>query len=143
RESLLELEERDRVIENSTIEENTIEVKPEEIIVYSDVLLESYLKFCDKEQKFHVFFWLKKGNVIVYDMLTSVYRAVLIRLNSLINRWSDQLIVSSDVDIIVGQNSVYRPDILVEPSQRGDPNPRMIVEIGIIESLDSLNNLAE
>ncbi|CAG8556921.1 6666_t:CDS:2, partial [Racocetra persica] len=139
RERLLELDERDSVIENSTIEENTIEVKPKEIIVYNDVPLESYLKFREKEQKFHVFIRLKKGNVIAYDMMSGVHGAVQAQLIHLMICWSKQLIVSNDVDITVGQNSVYSP----EPLQREDPNPRIVVEIGKTESLDSLNNLAE
>ncbi|CAG8522703.1 11616_t:CDS:2 [Racocetra fulgida] len=132
RERLIELDKRDSVIENSTIEENTIEVKPEEIIVYSDVPLERYLKFCEKEQKFHVFIRLKKGNVIAYDMTSSVHGAVQSKLSSFMDCWSDQFIVRNDVDITVGQNSVYCPDI---QSKNGCRNWET-------ESLDSLNDLA-
>ncbi|CAG8501926.1 10415_t:CDS:2 [Racocetra fulgida] len=101
RESLLELDERDSVIENSTIEENTIEVKPKEIIVYKGTEVSRLYPF-------------KEGKC---DCIRGVHGAVLSECSFLI-------------DITVGQNSVYSSDILVEPSQREDPNPRMVVEIG-------------
>lgn len=142
RNRLLELVRKESIVEESTTE-------PRKIIVFSGVSLERYHKFKKSERKrFNIYVRLVKGDVIAYEIPSPVHGAVAFRLGSIIESWSNnQLIVISELDITVGNNSEYTIDIAAEPIQVPPPppgripQPTIFVEVAKSESLGSLDGL--
>lgn len=148
RKTLLEFD-RKNIIKESTTEEGSAEkTESSEIVVFSDVSLESYHKFLGERRRFNVYVRLIKGKVIAYEMPSPPHSIATGELNFMIKSWSNRLNVLSELDITVGNNSEYCADIAVEPKQVPPPGPghvpqpRMIVEVGKTESLESLDDLA-
>ncbi|CAG8543646.1 3866_t:CDS:1 [Ambispora leptoticha] len=121
-------------------------ISPRPIVVFTGVTPERYQQFRNNEErKFHVFIRLVDGKVIVYDMPSPVHGHLLAEFIYMIRNWHGQLLVSTDVDLNVGNNT-YSPDILVQPLLvpvvlPTVMDPRMVLEIGKTESLQSLHDL--
>src|SRR5271169_5346186 len=77
----------------------TTEVKQREIVIASDVPLESYLRFCNNERKYPVNIRLVKGKVIAYEIHHAPHGIAQTCLSFLMHDWSDQLICCIKLDI--------------------------------------------
>ncbi|RIA97094.1 hypothetical protein C1645_814477 [Glomus cerebriforme] len=154
RNRLLELDKEDSIIEESTpaestTTENTMTEGSRKIVIFSGMSFKRYRKFCREEElkRFKIYVRLVKGEVIAYEMPSSVHAFVTQKLASKLENWSNQLNVLCELDITTGNNSEYCADIAAEPTQIPPPapgyvpQPTIIIEVAKTESLTSLNDL--
>ncbi|CAG8585397.1 uncharacterized protein OCT59_008777 [Rhizophagus irregularis] len=152
---LLELDRKESLIEKSTPSESTTTENATttqesgKIVVFSDVSLERYRKFHGegKLKRSNIYVRLVRGEVIAYEMPSSVRGFVALELATKLNNWSNQLNVLSKLDITIGNNSEYCADVVAEPRQIPPPahgyeaQPTIIIEVAKSETLNSLNDL--
>ncbi|RIA99522.1 hypothetical protein C1645_800578 [Glomus cerebriforme] len=159
RNRLLELDKEDSIIEESTITESTttestmieniITEESRKIVIFRDIFLERYRKFHEEGElkRSNIYVRLVKGEIIAYEMPSSVHGYVVAELIFLLRGWSNQLNVISKLDITIGNNSEYCTDIAAEPKQilpfapEYIAQPTIIIEVAKSESLSSLNDL--
>ncbi|CAG8830584.1 35736_t:CDS:1, partial [Racocetra persica] len=119
---LVELDRKERTAEEST----TTAEESSKIVIISDVSLERYRKFRrgGELKRFNIYVRLVRGEVIAYEMPSPVHASVTAILSYLLLLWSNRhLVVSSKLDIIVGNASEYCTDIAAEPRQTPPPTP--------------------
>ncbi|CAG8846253.1 13739_t:CDS:1, partial [Racocetra persica] len=133
-------------------QEGIEEIKRKGIIIDKEVSLKTYLEFCKGEPSISVKHHLIDGKIEAYEMPLDHHASVQGMLTGIMFNWNNQLRVIGEIDIIVGANSVYRPDICVRPLNRrrpqlaqainstGNPYPTLVVEIGSTESLNHLHD---
>ncbi|CAG8438662.1 8565_t:CDS:1 [Cetraspora pellucida] len=133
-------------------QEGIEEIKRKGVIIDKEVPLKIYLKFCKEEPPISVKHHLIDGKIEAYEMPLDLHGAVQGKLTAIIGNWNDQLVVFGEIDIIVGANSVYHPDICVRPINRrrpqlaqainstGNPYTTLVVEIGSTESLNHMHD---
>ncbi|CAG8535972.1 10658_t:CDS:10 [Diversispora eburnea] len=127
--------------------EGSQEVNRMGIIIDKEISQETYLKFCLNEPRISVNYCLIDGKIEVYEMPTKPHAIVQGELIYLMRSWSNQLQVLVENDIVVNTRSVYRCDACVEPinrqlpqpTQAGQSYPTLVVEIGNVESVNSLH----
>ncbi|CAG8491826.1 12321_t:CDS:2, partial [Funneliformis mosseae] len=67
-----ELVRENSIAEKSVIAEESIK-ESKDVIVFSEVSLKRYRKFCGEERRYNVYTRLIKGNVIAYEMPGNIH----------------------------------------------------------------------
>ncbi|PKY60775.1 hypothetical protein RhiirA4_484885 [Rhizophagus irregularis] len=151
RNALLDFDKKDIIRENSKEEVTAEETGPREIVVFYDVTLEKYhQKFLQEHRRFSVYVRLVKGKVIAYEIPSPPHASLVADLIPILAGWTNRLKIYAELDMIVGNenDTVNCADIVIEPRHVPAPGtgyvprPRMIIEVGKTETIESLNSLA-
>ncbi|CAG8497977.1 22847_t:CDS:1, partial [Cetraspora pellucida] len=102
-------------------QEGIEEINRKGVIIDKEVPLKTYLKFCKREPPISVKHHLIDGEIKAYEMPLDLHEAVQGKLTDIMDNWNDQLLVFGEIDIIVGADSIYHPDICVRPINRRRP----------------------
>lgn len=149
RNALLEFDNRDSIRENSK-EVAEEEAGSGEIVVFDNVTLERYQKFLQEHRRFGVYVRLFKGRVIAYELPSPPHASLVADLIPILAGWTNRLKLYAELDMIVGNNNdtatcvdfAIEPRHVPAPGTGYVPRPRMIIEVGKTETIESLNSLA-
>lgn len=127
------------------------EVDRKDVIVAENVMLDTFVKFSQKDPELPVKICLQDGKILVRELPSQIHGLVAGIVIRKLRPDTDLLLGSTDIDIIVGLRSLYRPDasfkpigLPIPPLQQacdgaGNAYPTMVVEIGDTQSLNSLH----
>ncbi|RUS20340.1 hypothetical protein BC937DRAFT_95457 [Endogone sp. FLAS-F59071] len=92
-----------------------------DIVIAENVSLDSYLNYAEQDDKHPVRFRLENGTILAHEVPSHPHAAAQGR----VTKWIDQLLDHVDqlptVNMIVGPNSVYEPDVAFRPLRRPRP----------------------
>ncbi|CAG8649511.1 uncharacterized protein OCT59_007715 [Rhizophagus irregularis] len=124
------------------------------VILAENISLESFQNFCETEPKLPVKIRLVNGTIVAYEVTLTPHGSAVCNVNGLAYDWSKQLLGAFAEDLIVGPNSYFIADLTFRPRRLPPPPPdqacnssgyaypNMVVEVGYIESIQSLHELA-
>ncbi|CAH1767886.1 6176_t:CDS:2 [Entrophospora sp. SA101] len=123
------------------------EVKRKGIIIDREVSRRTHLEFSESEPRVSAKYRLINGKIEAYEIPLNPHGLAQGKLTAIMDNWNDQLLVISNLDVIVGTRNVYRHDISVQPRNRQQPQssqavnssrkpyPTLVVEIADMETI--------